>query len=314
MKGLELAQRYYEEYGRDMIHSRFPELEGVIAVGLVGEGSECFGFDDEISSDHDFEPGFCLFIPDDESVIDSKTEFQLERGYASLPKEFLGYKRQKISPVGGNRHGVIRVGEFFKRFLGNPDGLKTLGDWLGIEEHYLASATNGCIFRDDSGAFSAIRDSISFYPQDIFIKKLAGNLLLMAQSGQYNYMRCLKHGETAAAQLAVNEFVDRTMRVIFLLNGRYMPYYKWSFRALRGLDDLCDLGDTLEFLLTTDNSPEMIETKYGVIEDISGMIISRLQDRGLTGAICGDLEKHAYSVNNKVSDPNLRNSNILLAV
>ena len=46
MKGLDEARAFYEEYGRDMIHERFPEYEGRIAVGLAGHGSECFGFDD----------------------------------------------------------------------------------------------------------------------------------------------------------------------------------------------------------------------------------------------------------------------------
>ena len=53
MKGLELAKAYYEEYGRPMIREKFPDYEGRIAVGLAGEGSECFGYDDEISRDHD---------------------------------------------------------------------------------------------------------------------------------------------------------------------------------------------------------------------------------------------------------------------
>ena len=63
MKGLEIAYKFYEEYGREMIHTMFPQYENKIAAGLVGEGSECFGFDDYISRDHDFDPGFCLWIP-----------------------------------------------------------------------------------------------------------------------------------------------------------------------------------------------------------------------------------------------------------
>ena len=61
MKGLELAKAYYEEYGRPMIQEKFPKYAERIAVGLAGEGSECFGYDDELSRDHDFEAGFCLW-------------------------------------------------------------------------------------------------------------------------------------------------------------------------------------------------------------------------------------------------------------
>ena len=314
MKGLELARRYYESFGREMIHGQFPELEGVIAVGLVGEGSECFGFDDDISRDHDFEPGFCLFIPQSEDAVDSRTEFRLERAYAALPKEFMGFKRQKMSPVGGNRHGVIRTGDFYKKLLGSENGPESFAEWFSLPEHYLATATNGEIFRDDSGAFSAVRRRIAFYPADVFLKKLAGNLLLMAQSGQYNYSRCISHGEQGAAQLALFEFAGHAMHAAFLLNGRYMPYYKWRFRAMRGLEKFASFAETLEFLLTSDNSPDMAEIKYAAIEDIASGFISELQDRGLTEAVCGDLEKHAYSVNDRVSDSNVRNLNVLAAV
>ena len=58
MKGLELAEKFYYEYGENMLNDNFSHIKNHIAVGLVGSGSECFGFDDEISRDHDFEPGF----------------------------------------------------------------------------------------------------------------------------------------------------------------------------------------------------------------------------------------------------------------
>ena len=51
MKGLDLAESYFRELGRPMIHERFPEYEDRIAAGFVGPGSECYGFDDEVSRD-----------------------------------------------------------------------------------------------------------------------------------------------------------------------------------------------------------------------------------------------------------------------
>lgn len=313
MKGIEISKAFFEEYGKPMLENEFPSLLPYLAAGLFGSGSECFGFDDGISRDHDFEPGFCLFLPD-ESVIDRKDAFNLERAYAKLPKEFMGLKRNMLSPVGGSRHGVLRIDEFFKDKIGSADGLLSVNDWLTLPENALAEATNGEIFFDNYGLVTKIRESISAYPEDIMKKKLAGNLLLMAQSGQYNYKRCIDHGETAAAQLAVCEFVKSASEVIFLLNGKYQPYYKWSFRALRSLENLSLEAEIMEYLLTTNNEPEMAEEKYYAIEGIAADVIDVLIDRGLTKANCGDLEKHAYSVNDSIADGDIRNMHILSAV
>ena len=313
MKGIEISKAYFEEYGRPMLEKDFSDIIPYLCVGMVGSGSDCYGFDDEISRDHDFEPGFCIFIPN-EDVVDRRKEFLLERAYAKLPKEFMGLKRSLVSPVGGRRNGVIRISDFYLNKIGSADGKLSVLDWLTISESYLFEATNGEIFFDNYGEFSEIRNRIMNMPEDIRLKKLAGNMLLMAQSGQYNYGRCLSHGETGAAQLAVIEFVNAAMKTVFLLNKKYMPYYKWSFRAMRDLKLFSTFSDSFEYLLTSENDSATAQTKTDVIEDIASMIIGYLIDNEMTKAICGDLEKHAYSVNDSISDPNIRNMNIFTAV
>ena len=47
MKGLLLSELFFKNYGVSLL-DRFALTE-TAAAGLVGEGSECFGFDDELS-------------------------------------------------------------------------------------------------------------------------------------------------------------------------------------------------------------------------------------------------------------------------
>lgn len=313
MKGLELCEAYYTEFGAPMLREQFPELEHTAAAGLVGAGSECFGYDDEISQDHDFEPGFCLFLPDG-TAADSREEFRLERAYAKLPEEFRGFRRPKLSPMGGNRRGVMRTGDFYSARIGRRDGFSSLKEWFSVPEFYLAEATNGKVFRDDEGSFTAIRNSLLQMPDDVRNKKLAGQLVLMEQSGQYNYARCISHGETGAAQLAAGEFAAAAMAAAFLLCRKWMPYYKWRFRALRDLPDFSGLAPVLEALLTLPNDAESVRKKEGLIAETSAAIIASLRAQGLSSAGGDRLDRHAISVNDRVADPWLRNAGILYGV
>ncbi len=312
MKGLELSKRYYLEYGKPMIEQLFLEVSNSIAVGLAGEGSECLGFDDQISRDHDFEPGFCLWITAED---ERKFGFKLERAYAKLPQEFMGIKRNPLSPVGGNRHGVITIEEFYTRFLGAPTPPDNVKRWLYTPSSSLLSACNGQVFKDELGVFSRIREALIVgYPADVRRKKIAGHLIFMAQAGQYNYARCIARGEKGAAQLAIFEFVKHTISTIYLLNNRYEPFYKWAYRGLRELDILGDISDALQTLTELDNGATNAQSKIEVIEDISLLIIEQLKKQGLTERTCNNLERHAYSVLNSITDGELRNMHIMEGV
>ena len=313
MKGLELSERFYLEYGVPMIKNEFADVEKYLAFGLVGSGSECLGFDDEISQDHDFEPGFCIFLPD-EDVIDSRTAFRLERAYAKLPKTFLGYQRQPLSPVGGNRHGVIRIGDFFRDKVGDPEGIMSVSRLFAIEEQFLLEATGGKIFCDNLGLITDIRRKLSYYPEDIRLKKLSGNRLIMAQSGQYNYRRCLDRYDEGGCAMCMCEFVKSATSTVFLLNRCYKPYYKWVFRALGNLAVLSDTEKDLEMLISSGNSEGDGQRKTAVIEDICRKVADVVRSGISLNYVGNDLERCAYKVNDMIKDNGIRNLNILCAV
>ncbi len=312
MQGLEIARSFYLQYGKPMLQEQFPDVIDRIAVGLVGEGSECLGFDDDLSRDHDFDPGFCLWITHADAQAFG---FRLERAYAKLPKTFMGLQRPPLSPVGGNRRGVMTIEDFYSRFLGAPTAPDTQNRWLYTPCSSLAAASNGAVFADPLGAFSAVRAQLTAgYPEDIRRKKLAAHAVFMAQAGQYNYARCIARKETGAAQLAVFEFVKHAISVIYLLNRQYEPFYKWAYRGMARLPILGNLGEVLSTLTELDNSSQNARIKQNSIEDIAAVLIAEFQAQQLTDADCTDLEQHAYSILDGIEDSYLRNLHIMEGV
>ena len=295
MKGLELSRRFWEELLYPALQENCPDLLGSLAAGLCGAGSDCLGYDDEISHDHAYAAGCMVFIPES---LPRNAAFALSAVYDRLPREFLGIPAEHRSRQGDGRYGVKTAESFFRPLTGCSGAPETWRQWLSIPSHYLAEAVAGQVFYDGSGAFSAAREEIACgMPEDVRLKKIAARAALMAQSGQYNFARCLDHGEEAAARLAAGEFVRQTLEMIFLLNGRHMPFYKWAFRALRELPELSELGPDLEKLLSGPTR-ERIET-------VSAAVISRLQEEGLTDGNWDFLEPHAYSVMRRIRDPEI---------
>lgn len=309
MRGLELSKNFYLTYGKKAIEKNFPDYVDKIAVGLVGEGSECFGFDDDLSRDHDFDAGFCLFI---DEQTEREIGFKLERTYAKLPKEYTGVKRGTLSPVGGNRRGVIVISDFYRKFLGAPSAPDSTERWLYTPPAMLAAACNGEIWKDDAGEFSKIRNRLlKGYPEDVKKKKLAAHAVFAGQAGQYNYGRLVSRGETGAAQLAIFEFVKHVISLVFLLNGKYEPFYKWTYRAMRDLPILSDLEFSLSGLTESGNSKKEAADKTEIIEGVAAQIISELKKQNLTDAACNNLETHAYSITDKIANANIRNLHVM---
>ena len=77
MNGLTMSKQFYLEYGKPMIEMEYKLYLNSMAFGLVGQGSECFAYDDMISRDHDFAPGFCICAID--SIICNRCRIICDR-------------------------------------------------------------------------------------------------------------------------------------------------------------------------------------------------------------------------------------------
>ncbi|MCD7809797.1 MAG: DUF4037 domain-containing protein [Erysipelotrichaceae bacterium] len=277
IKGLQLCEQYYQQYGIKMLEN-FKEYLPYMAIGLCGEGSDCLGYDDELSHDHDFGPGFCIWLPRD---IYDEIYTDLQQAYDDLPKSFMGYQRN-TTPQATCRVGVQCIDDFFT-CPQNDD------DWLNIDEMTLLNCTNGKIFIDNYGLVTKIREDLSYYPKHIQIIKLADNLHLMSQCGQYNYQRILKRNDKVALELCVSSFIDATISVVYILNKKYKPYYKWSYYGLKDCVILNDLRQSLDQLVESEN-------KEVIMESICQRVIFELKKLNLTTGDSSFLDDHVSYV------------------
>ena len=288
ISNLDRSRRFYEELGKPMIHSEFPEYESRIAVGLVGEGSDCFDFDDEISTDHDYDLGFCMWLTkEDYEKIGTDLQAEYEKLISSDSR--LSYRR-----------GVFEIGEFYDSLLDKEEP----------KEYQLATATNGQVFRDDLGEFTSIREELlGYYPDLIWRRKIAQVMHDFAQYAQSNYARMMARGDVLTANLCISKAVESTMDLLYLLNRKYAPYYKWKRKGLENISGTAEvlelLGDIIKLPVQTEAWEEVIydakaiNTKDQCIllfEKIAELLLRKLEEMGLVNATDTFLENYMKQI------------------
>jgi len=310
MNGLELSESYYNGCGKEVFERTFKTLMERVAIGLAGPGSECFGFDDEHSRDHDWGPSFCLWVTQEDFQRHGK---ELQACYDALPKEYLGFGPRVVSPGEKGRVGVMTINDFYGRYTGLPAAPNAIADW-NIPSENLALCTNGKVFSDPLGEFSQWRTTLlNFYPEDLWLKKIADCCMHAGQAGQYNWQRGILRNDPYVTNTAKVKFCTEIMRLIYLLNKAYAPFYKW---LLKGVAQLPILGSEMAPLIvkvltgpdeTTSGSTAWKE-QQDTMELICQRVISTLQDLDLTNRTVPFLTDHVPSILGRIADQEFKNN------
>ena len=300
MNCLELSREYFFSVAEPDLRCKFPELYPRLAAGLVGNGSECFGYDDDLSRDHDWGIDFYIWTTDaDKDRIPELHDWKNELFVRRPPK----YQRTRSEY--GARVGVMAYGEFYYGLIGAPEGPKTLNEWLRAPEENFAMSVNGAVFIDGPVAFTKTRKYLlEYYPEDIRLKRVASKCMALAQTGQYNHERTAKRCDWVTLRTILSRFTDSAIAMAFLLNKVYRPYYKWAFRALGDLPLLG--GETARLLLTIAHAGAFDDASFLLrqkcIEELCELFVRELNAQGLSESGDPFLAAHGGEVQNIIGD------------
>lgn len=284
-KGLEISEDFYFKDIKPFIHKNYSEYVKYSAFALVGQGSECYGYDDEISRDHDFYKRCIWFLPKE---IRSK-----------LPID-------KINISNGFLE-INSIEDFYKYYTLYERGPYTLEEFRKVPTDFLSVATNGKVFEDNYNLFTSIRNRLlEYYPRDLVLKKLAYLCNKIAQSGQYNYERCLKRNNLMGAHLALSEFLTYYCEFIHLINKKYMPFYKWQYNSLKNLPTLgSDSAKNIDKLLSL-NDVNNGKEKINIIENMCQVLVKYLNDNNLSNSKSDFLRYHSDEIVKKIINEDLK--------
>lgn len=234
ISGLDLCQQYYEEIGNLILQEQFPDTFSAMTIGLVGEGSDCFGYDDVISRDHDWGPGFYIFM---DKALYEKIGEQVQGVYDALPNEYKGYKRLTMKQA-QNRLGVKVIEDFFAPSIEDAP------------QYQLATLCNGRIFKEGENAFNECRQKVmAYYSASKCSLLLADAAARFSQCVQYNYDRMLSRGDTLTASMMLTDGLKEALRIGYILNRKYTPHDKW---LQKGAEQFCvctELAGKVDWIL-----------------------------------------------------------------
>ena len=320
---IERCRDFYENYGEPMIRELFPEYAGRVAAGMCGEGSDCLGFEDRISGDHDYFLGFSLWLTEKDYNAIGK---ELGEEYIKLVErhsEEYGEDGSSLI-VADERRGVTTIGRYFERILNvridentDLDSFFTDERWLSLDEASIYTAVSGSVFYDGEGVFTDIRRKLkAYYPDRVWYLRLAQTLHEFSQTAQSNYARSMARGDDLTAFIIRGQASVSALKLVYLINRSYAPYYKWLAKGTAKLPELQDVTVELDKMSVLSTQRDAwAGTKYDAaklntddrvvsgFERIAKLILDSLKDKGLVSGSDTFLDTYVAGIAAKALKP-----------
>ncbi len=255
MKGLQIAEAFWNEWGQPYMQREFPQVSERVAVGRI-LGSDVLGGDDEISRDHNWGPQFYLWLSED----DYKTYGMAlsEALNAAAPNPWKGYR---VAGGGDKSVYVESIPAWFGQNLVLERPPQGTEEWKAIMryESTLYFVRHGAIWFDGTGELSAWRDALHRYPTNIRNARLSEECFRVWQHGEYNFVqRMAKRRDPLPIAICLGEFVSGVMRLRMLMHGDFAPYWKWLAFEFRKLPEASLYVPLLEQLVKSVDMEEQV--------------------------------------------------------
>jgi len=258
-RGLDLARAFYEE-------SVAPLLGGAShAAALVGWGSDVLGYDTHRSADHGWGPRLQVFVePGDVRSIRETIDARLPGEFHGWPTRF-GWDAVPVS----HQVEIVPLAEWLRHRLGfDPRQEISVQNWLSTPQQTLLETIAGAVFHDDRGELTRVRESLAWYPDELWLWLLACQWRRIDQEEAF-VGRTAELGDELGSRVVTARLVRDMMRLGFLLERRYAPYSKWLGSAFQELGVGAAIGGALTAALAAENYANRESALVVAVEELA---------------------------------------------
>jgi len=113
-------------------------------------------------------------------------------------------------------------------------------DWLTLPSQVLRTMTAGAVYFDNIGELTQFRESLTWYPHDVWLFLMASTWDRFGQE-EHLMPRAGFVGDEPGSAIIGSRLVRDIMSLCFLMEKQYAPYPKWfgsGFRWLASAEDL----------------------------------------------------------------------------
>ncbi|MCA9920189.1 MAG: DUF4037 domain-containing protein [Anaerolineales bacterium] len=265
IKGLDLCEQFFIEAIRPLLSHHFPTLR--YAAGRLGGGSDVLGFDTPQSRDHDWGPRGTLFLAEADftelaPAIDNLFKNELPLTFRGYPTHYGRHDDNTLNltfiatPPVNHAIKISTAARFAHSYLAlDLSQPMQPADWLCLPSQMLATVRNGRLFHDSLGQMTQLRQTLHFYPHDLWLYLLAGQWTRIAQEDVF-VSRTGDVGDDLGSRILAARQVQNIMRLAFLLEKQYAPYPKWFGTAFARLACASDLQPLFAKVWQAENWPE----------------------------------------------------------
>ncbi|HLJ54628.1 MAG TPA: DUF4037 domain-containing protein [Chthonomonadaceae bacterium] len=221
----DISREFFREIVLPIVERELPDVAAHTAFGLFGYGSEAYGLDDAYSRDHHFGLRIDALMPAE--LFAARRDGLLRVVGARLPSSYRGHALRS-GHIAGAGLAPDSLPAFLARTIGLERPPQTYAEWLGIPEEDILHVTNGEVWHDPDGRFTAVRAAFAaYYPEPVRLRRIAHLCRYFSGMGTYALKRALLRGDAFYATTRFATAIRLGVQLAFLLDRRYAPYDKW---------------------------------------------------------------------------------------